>query len=124
MNRMQRVRRKYAINRNKKKKGHVWGQAKQRQSRKRGFTHARGDQPRKEKRVAAAALFFIQRFLFSRPSSLSLQLKSQRIARRPLRFLCDVNSFFRVQILPVAAAPSVVKIAKVRKLTFAMDSFL
>mgnify|MGYP003155264905 FL=1 len=43
MNRMQRVRRKYAINRNKKKKGHVWGQAKQRQSRKRGFTHARGD---------------------------------------------------------------------------------
>ena len=43
MNRMQRVRRKYAINRNKKKRSHVWGQAKQRQSRKRGFTHARGD---------------------------------------------------------------------------------
>jgi hypothetical protein len=43
MNRMQRVRRKYAINRNKKKTSHAWGQAKQRQSRKRGFTHARGD---------------------------------------------------------------------------------
>jgi|TARA_R110002020_G_scaffold35039_1_gene106017 hypothetical protein len=42
MNRMQRVRRKYAINRNKKKSFHK-GNTKQRQSLKKGYSHAKGD---------------------------------------------------------------------------------
>ena len=42
MNRLQRVRRKYAINRSKKKSCHK-GNTKQRQSFKKGFHHAKGD---------------------------------------------------------------------------------
>ncbi len=63
MNKMQRVRRKYAINRSKKKSFHK-GNAKQRQSLKRGYSHAKGDlptqfpQPRKEKGRVSALLFF------------------------------------------------------------------